>query len=277
MLAPKPARAFLTARGPIRHGSVKLPGSPFFGKLLWMIAEHSSLSLTGEAAFSSFSLWDSRLREAVHPRHPFSASLTWREKANWMTWKVGKIWMAEGQVLGANPDLVVMAKVGASGLGVSLFLIMERIWENCSCNSLRYRRSDRTSEGKDHRRCLPQTSIPAPPESLKLTEAIFDLESLIESGSEPQTPLPALKNLHGASPSNDINLPRTLSKRGGALVESSQSSESSIGVRCNTCGSIVHSTTDHNDFDHFKRGSPSGTSTVDAQGVYLVLLRDIVQ
>ncbi|GKF27826.1 hypothetical protein Tco_0094168, partial [Tanacetum coccineum] len=30
MLAPKSPRAFLTARGPIRHGSVKLPGSPSF-------------------------------------------------------------------------------------------------------------------------------------------------------------------------------------------------------------------------------------------------------
>ncbi|GJT33185.1 retrovirus-related pol polyprotein from transposon TNT 1-94 [Tanacetum coccineum] len=45
---------------------------------------------------------------------------------------------------------------------------------------------------------------------------------------------------------------RVILVRGGALVESSQSSESSIGVRCNTCGSTVHSTTDHNDFDHFK-------------------------
>ncbi|GJW54423.1 hypothetical protein Tco_0098508 [Tanacetum coccineum] len=34
-------------------------------------------------------------------------------------------------------DLVVMAKVGASGLGVSLLLIVERIWEYYSCNSLR--------------------------------------------------------------------------------------------------------------------------------------------
>ncbi|GJZ23766.1 hypothetical protein Tco_0561225 [Tanacetum coccineum] len=35
------------------------------------------------------------------------------------------------------PNLVVMAKVGDSGLGVSLLLIVERIWEYCSCNSLR--------------------------------------------------------------------------------------------------------------------------------------------
>ncbi|GKD66062.1 hypothetical protein Tco_1308170, partial [Tanacetum coccineum] len=53
-----------------------------------------------------------------------------------------------------TPDLVVMAKVGASGSGVSLFLIVGRIWENCSCNSLR------TLEGKDHRRCLFRISIP---------------------------------------------------------------------------------------------------------------------
>ncbi|GJT68516.1 retrovirus-related pol polyprotein from transposon TNT 1-94 [Tanacetum coccineum] len=41
--------------------------------------------------------------------------------------------------------------------------------------------------------------------------------------------------------------------RGRVLVESSQSNESSIGVKCDTCGSTIHSTTDHNDFDHFKR------------------------
>nr|GEV06592.1 copia protein [Tanacetum cinerariifolium] len=39
----------------------------------------------------------------------------------------------------------------------------------------------------------------------------------------------------------------------GVLAESSQSNESSIGVSCTTCGSSVHSTTDHNDFEHFKR------------------------
>ncbi|GJS75738.1 retrovirus-related pol polyprotein from transposon TNT 1-94 [Tanacetum coccineum] len=42
--------------------------------------------------------------------------------------------------------------------------------------------------------------------------------------------------------------------RGGVLAESSQTTESSIGVKCNTCGSTIHSTTDHNEFDHFKRG-----------------------
>nr|GEV34424.1 hypothetical protein [Tanacetum cinerariifolium] len=41
---------------------------------------------------------------------------------------------------------------------------------------------------------------------------------------------------------------------GGALAESFQFSESAVGVSCNTYGSTVHSTTDHNDFKHFKRG-----------------------
>ncbi|GKC07722.1 retrovirus-related pol polyprotein from transposon TNT 1-94 [Tanacetum coccineum] len=41
--------------------------------------------------------------------------------------------------------------------------------------------------------------------------------------------------------------------RGGVLAESSQSNESSIGVKYDTCGSTVHFTTDHNEFDHFKR------------------------
>ncbi|GJZ87534.1 hypothetical protein Tco_0659144 [Tanacetum coccineum] len=57
---------------------------------------------------------------------------------------------------------------------------------------------------------------------------------------------------------------RVILVRGGALVESL------VGVRCNTCGSTVHSTTDHIDFDHFTRDtseSPSGTWTMDAQGV----------
>nr|GFC96408.1 hypothetical protein [Tanacetum cinerariifolium] len=34
---------------------------------------------------------------------------------------------------------------------------------------------------------------------------------------------------------------RVIHIRGGVLAKSSQSSESSIGVKCNTCGSTVHS------------------------------------
>nr|GEW85507.1 retrovirus-related Pol polyprotein from transposon TNT 1-94 [Tanacetum cinerariifolium] len=41
---------------------------------------------------------------------------------------------------------------------------------------------------------------------------------------------------------------RVILVRGGVLAKYS------VGVRCNTCGSIAHSTTDHNDFDHFKKG-----------------------
>ncbi|GKF50577.1 hypothetical protein Tco_0147044, partial [Tanacetum coccineum] len=41
---------------------------------------------------------------------------------------------------------------------------------------------------------------------------------------------------------------------GGVLVESSYSSESSIGVSSTTCRSNVHSNTNHNDFEHFKIG-----------------------
>ncbi|GKA94327.1 retrovirus-related pol polyprotein from transposon TNT 1-94 [Tanacetum coccineum] len=54
--------------------------------------------------------------------------------------------------------------------------------------------------------------------------------------------------------------------RGEFLAKSSRSSESLVGMSCTTCGSNVHSTTDHNDFEHFKRGSLFGTYTVDAQG-----------
>nr|GEU61467.1 putative ribonuclease H-like domain-containing protein [Tanacetum cinerariifolium] len=46
---------------------------------------------------------------------------------------------------------------------------------------------------------------------------------------------------------------RIIQEGGGVLAESSQSSESSIGVSCTTCRSSVHSTIDHNDFEHFKK------------------------
>ncbi|GJV38184.1 hypothetical protein Tco_1410661 [Tanacetum coccineum] len=40
----------------------------------------------------------------------------------------------------------------------------------------------------------------------------------------------------------------------GVFAKPSQSSDSTLGLRYNTCGSTVHSTTNHADFDHFKRG-----------------------
>ncbi|GJR67791.1 retrovirus-related pol polyprotein from transposon TNT 1-94 [Tanacetum coccineum] len=53
--------------------------------------------------------------------------------------------------------------------------------------------------------------------------------------------------------------------KGGVLAESSQSSESSISVKCNTCGSTVHSTTDHNEFDHLKRETHQGAHLVHGE------------
>nr|GEU68402.1 integrase, catalytic region, zinc finger, CCHC-type, peptidase aspartic, catalytic [Tanacetum cinerariifolium] len=83
-----------------------------------------------------------RLREAAHPHHPFSASLIWMEKVDWMSWKVellvagrGKDGKGGSYVL--IPDLLVMTKVGASGSGVLLLLIAKRIWEYYSRNPLR--------------------------------------------------------------------------------------------------------------------------------------------
>ncbi|GJR32578.1 hypothetical protein Tco_1108810 [Tanacetum coccineum] len=83
-------------------------------------------------------------------------------------------------------------------------------------------------------------------ECLQLTKASADPESSKESGSEPQTSLPSLKSIQEASSSSKV--------RGGVFAESSQSNESSIGVSYTTCGSSMHYATDHNDFDHFKRG-----------------------
>ncbi|GJU11548.1 retrovirus-related pol polyprotein from transposon TNT 1-94 [Tanacetum coccineum] len=53
--------------------------------------------------------------------------------------------------------------------------------------------------------------------------------------------------------------------RGGVLAESSQSNESSIGVKFDTCGSTVHPTTDHNEFNHFKRETHQGAHLVLGQ------------
>nr|GEZ54336.1 RNA-directed DNA polymerase, eukaryota [Tanacetum cinerariifolium] len=53
--------------------------------------------------------------------------------------------------------------------------------------------------------------------------------------------------------------------RGRVLVESSQSNESSIGVKCNTRGSTIHSTTDRNEFDRFKRETHQGAHLVPGQ------------
>ncbi|GKA64669.1 hypothetical protein Tco_0764376 [Tanacetum coccineum] len=65
------------------------------------------------------------------------------------------------------------------------------------------------------------------------------LESSKDSKAESLTPLPPLKNLQGASPSSEDTIVSFISEE-----------------ECNTCGSTVHSTTDHNEFDHFKRVSP---------------------
>ncbi|GJX93453.1 retrovirus-related pol polyprotein from transposon TNT 1-94 [Tanacetum coccineum] len=58
---------------------------------------------------------------------------------------------------------------------------------------------------------------------------------------------------------------RVIQIRGGVLAESSQSNESSIGVKFDTCGSTVHPTTDHNEFNHFKRETHQGAHLVPGQ------------
>ncbi|GJR69282.1 retrovirus-related pol polyprotein from transposon TNT 1-94 [Tanacetum coccineum] len=58
---------------------------------------------------------------------------------------------------------------------------------------------------------------------------------------------------------------RSILVRGGVLAESSKSSESSVGVSCKTCGSTIHSTTDHNEFNHFKRETHQGAHLVPGQ------------
>ncbi|GKA33127.1 hypothetical protein Tco_0719494 [Tanacetum coccineum] len=57
---------------------------------------------------------------------------------------------------------------------------------------------------------------------------------------------------------------RVILVRGG-LDGSSQSSESFMSVSCTTCESNVHSTTDYNDFEHFKRETHKGAHLVPGQ------------
>nr|GEU39361.1 hypothetical protein [Tanacetum cinerariifolium] len=66
---------------------------------------------------------------------------------------------------------------------------------------------------------------------------------------------------------------RPVSSKGGVLAESSQSSESSIEVSCTTYRSNVHSNTDHNDLEHYKKGmltrSMSAKLTASSASEYL--------
>ncbi|GKB90018.1 hypothetical protein Tco_0962290, partial [Tanacetum coccineum] len=104
-----------------------------------MIAEHSSLSLTEDAAFSSFSLWERRWIEAAHLHHPFSASWLEKGKADLTTWRVDGKQTIEGILHLVHPFLLLVCYFPMAG----------------------HRRSDRTSEGKGRHRYLPLISIPA--------------------------------------------------------------------------------------------------------------------
>nr|GEW29331.1 retrovirus-related Pol polyprotein from transposon TNT 1-94 [Tanacetum cinerariifolium] len=68
-------------------------------------------------------------------------------------------------------------------------------------------------------------------------------ESSKDSEAEFLTPLPPLKNLQRASSSSEI-MPLTFQPH---------SPKERPGL-CNTCSSTIHFTSDHNEFDHFKRG-----------------------
>ncbi|GJU91148.1 hypothetical protein Tco_1303571 [Tanacetum coccineum] len=83
ILAPKLARVFFTARGPMRHGSVKLPSATALG-------ESKSVSVTPSVKLSV----------------------------------AGHGGAGKGGSCVLIPDLVVMAKVGASGSGVLLLLLL---------------------------------------------------------------------------------------------------------------------------------------------------------
>ncbi|GJV79946.1 hypothetical protein Tco_1515816 [Tanacetum coccineum] len=94
------------------------------GPTPWIIAEHSSLSLTEDAAFSSFSYAKVDLSKSWLPlASPSGPSLSVSPLVKLSV--VGRGGAGNGGSCVMIPDLVVMAKAGASGLGVSLLLIVE--------------------------------------------------------------------------------------------------------------------------------------------------------
>ncbi|GKA59002.1 hypothetical protein Tco_0758315 [Tanacetum coccineum] len=98
-----------------------------------MIAEDSSLRLTEEATFSSFSLCE---RRSFRTLAPFGMWIMASRNGPFLI--APSVWLVDVDCDGVGkggsrlltPDLVVMAKFGASGSGKLLFPIVERIWEN---------------------------------------------------------------------------------------------------------------------------------------------------
>nr|GEX25985.1 retrovirus-related Pol polyprotein from transposon TNT 1-94 [Tanacetum cinerariifolium] len=78
----------------------------------------------------------------------------------------------------------------------------------------------------------------------------------IRKGASPSSEVMSLTfQPHSPKDKPGLGHNRVIQIRGGVLAESSQSNESSISVKCNTCRRTIHSTIDHNKFDHFKRGT----------------------
>nr|GEW22701.1 hypothetical protein [Tanacetum cinerariifolium] len=127
ILASKSSKAFFTAKGLIRHGSVKLHGSPSF--------------------------CEDRQEQFIII--VFFASLNGKEMVHWMIWRDGG-----SRVL--VPDLVVIAKAGASSLGVGVLLFpiadlpLLPLFMGCSLMA-GYHLPDKILRGKDRHRCLLQT------------------------------------------------------------------------------------------------------------------------
>nr|GEV06516.1 hypothetical protein [Tanacetum cinerariifolium] len=149
--------------------------SQFNTSLAFSTVDSAEEMTTGSWLFSWRKAY-SRLREAAHLRHPFSASSLWMDRADSMSWRVSKKWMVGGSgsllciMLGFAPSdspfsvapSAWLAGVGFEGVGkggswvlTPNLVVMAKVCAS-GCH-----RSDRTSEGKDHRRYLPRTRIHA--------------------------------------------------------------------------------------------------------------------
>ncbi|GJS95876.1 retrovirus-related pol polyprotein from transposon TNT 1-94 [Tanacetum coccineum] len=90
-------------------------------------------------------------------------------------------------------------------------------------------------------------------EITKLVQMLMDEKINSTQKTQELKPVSSQPELSKSVNSSKQRHNRVIHVRGGVLAASSQSSESSIEVNCTTCGSNLHSTTDYNDFKHFKR------------------------
>ncbi|GKD41963.1 hypothetical protein Tco_1266608 [Tanacetum coccineum] len=126
ILAPKSARVLYCLESDETWQYEATWVSFFLGKILLNNSITLLIEFNRGGHFLKFLLMR-KLRGDLHPRRPSSASFIWTGKVDWMSSRVGHGGVGKGGSRVLIPDMVVMARVGASGSGVLLLSISERI------------------------------------------------------------------------------------------------------------------------------------------------------